>query len=96
VSASPLNKRVRLLNAARYRGLAARTRTLLAQRGWRGMAIGNSRITRRTSLIIYPIAHREAAVRLAAQLGFATAARPTGTEIVVLLGRDAARSGDNA
>ncbi|HEU4705490.1 MAG TPA: LytR C-terminal domain-containing protein, partial [Sphingomicrobium sp.] len=83
--------KIRLLNAARYQGLAARTRRLLAERGWRQLAIGNARRVRQTSIILYPANRRALARRLGAQFGIAIAKRASGTELVVLLGRDSAR-----
>jgi hypothetical protein len=82
--------KIRLLNAARHEGLAARTRRLLAQRGWRQLAIGNARRVRQSSLVLYPAHKRALAKRLAAQFGIAIAKHPSGTDLVVLLGRDAA------
>ena len=81
---------VRLLNAARVEGLAARTRSTLFDRGWRSMAIGNANATRARSLVLYPAHRRTTALSLARQFGFATAERASGREITVLLGRDAA------
>jgi hypothetical protein len=88
-SAGPV--RIRLLNAARYEGLAARTRRLLAQRGWRQLAIGNARRVRQSSLVLYPAHQRALAKRLAAQFGIALAKNASGTDVVVLLGRDSTR-----
>lgn len=82
---------IRLLNAARHQGLAARTRSLLAYRGWRQLGIGDSTRVRRTSLILYPPNRRATAERLAAQFGFPIARRASGNEFVMLLGRDAAK-----
>ena len=83
--------RIRLLNAARHQGLAARTRKLLALRGWRQLAIGDARRVRQTSLILYPANRRATAVRLGAQFGIPIAKRASGGEFVMLLGRDAAK-----
>lgn len=80
---------IRLLNAARYPKLAANAREMLAERGWRGLAIGDAPSVRRTSLILYPQAHRATAERLAAQFGYSVDRRVSGNAIVVLLGRDA-------
>lgn len=80
---------IRLLNAARYRGLAARTQKLLANRGWRQLAIGDATRVRRTSLILYPANRRATAERLAKQFGFPIEKRASGNEFVMLLGRDA-------
>jgi hypothetical protein len=82
---------IRLLNAARHQGLAARTRRLLANRGWRQLSIGDATRVRRTSLILYPPNRRATAERLAKQFGFPIAKRASGNEFVMLLGRDATR-----
>jgi hypothetical protein len=81
---------VRLLNAARVRGLAAVTRSTLFNRGWRGMAIGDAAAIRARSLVLYPAHRRNTALSLARQFGFETAQRSGGKDITVLLGRDAA------
>lgn len=83
--------KVRLLNAARVNRLAARTRSWLVARGWRGMAIGDAPVTRAHSLVLYPRGKRALAQRLSAQFGFAIAERASGSHVTVLLGRDAAR-----
>lgn len=83
--------KVRLLNAARVNRLAARTRSWLVARGWRGMAIGDAPATRAHSVILYPRGNRALAQRLSAQFGFAIAERASGRHVTVLLGRDAAR-----
>jgi|GEM_PF-2380710 len=82
---------IRLLNAARHQGLAARTRNLLADRGWRRMAIGDANRVRQTSLILYPPNRRGTAVRLGAQFGIPIAKRASGNEFVMLIGRDLAK-----
>lgn len=80
---------IRLLNAARAQGLAARTRNYLLDRGWRKIAIGDAPQVRATSVVYYP-AHRQATARsLAAQFGFRATQATKGNELVVLLGRDA-------
>jgi len=80
---------IRLLNAARHQGLAARTRNYLLDRGWRKIAIGDASEIRATSVVYYP-AHRQATARsLAAQFGFRATQATKGNELVVLLGRDA-------
>ncbi|HET7708022.1 MAG TPA: LytR C-terminal domain-containing protein [Sphingomicrobium sp.] len=80
---------VRLLNAARVNGLAARTRSTLLDRGWRSMAIGNAGAVRARSLVLYPAHRRTIALSLARQFGFAAARTTNGNQITVLLGRDA-------
>lgn len=81
---------VRLLNAARVQGLAARARSTLFDRGWRGIAIGDAGTARAQSLVLYPAHRRTTALSLARQFGFKAAQRASGREITVLLGRDAA------
>jgi hypothetical protein len=81
---------VRLLNAARVQGLAARTRSTLHDRGWRAIAIGDASFVRARSLVLYPAHRRSTALTLARQFGFAAAQRASGREITVLLGRDSA------
>jgi len=88
-SLSPV--KVRLLNAARVNKLAARTRTWLNSRGWRGLTIGDAPATRTRSVILYPAAQRMVAQRLSAQFGFPLSRRASGSNVVVLLGADAAR-----
>ena len=80
-----------LLNAARSAGLAARTRTYLAQRGWSRITVGNAPRTLTASTILYPASRRATAVRLANQFGFALRHVPSadGT-LIIFLGRDAA------
>ena len=82
---------IRLLNAARSQGLAARIRSFLSGRGWRRLAIGNAPGVRDKSLIVYPAEARAAAARLATQLGVRTVREERAPEIVLLLGRDLAR-----
>jgi hypothetical protein len=90
-TAAARRERILVLNAARRQGLAARTRGMLAQRGWHKLAIGDARRVRQTSLILYPASRRSVALRLGAQFGIPIARQASGKEIVVLLGRDATR-----
>ena len=81
---------VRLLNAARRQGLAARTRETLLDRGWRKIAIGDAAQVRARSIVLYP-ANREAlGKRVAAQFGFTSAVNHQSDDVLVLLGHDAA------
>jgi tetratricopeptide (TPR) repeat protein len=82
---------IRVLNAARYQGLAARTRRLLYSQGWRRLAIGDAPRVRSSSLVLFPATQETRAKSLAAQLGFRAASTSGGDSIIVLLGRDAAR-----
>jgi hypothetical protein len=81
---------VRVLNAARVDRLAANTRRLMAQRGWKNVVIGNAAAVRARSIVLYPAHFRAAAQRLALQLGFRSAARAGTGGVTVLLGSDAA------
>jgi len=85
----------RLLNAARVEGLAARTRGKLVARGWTGIAIGDAPAMRSNTLVLYPQYRRKMALKLATQFGFTHLQSFSGSEIVVLLGRDAASSKDS-
>jgi hypothetical protein len=81
---------IRLLNAARYQGLAARTRTVLLGRGWRQIEIGDAPQVRATSLVVYPASRQILGRSLAAQFGFRSVVTGKSGQLVVLLGRDAA------
>jgi hypothetical protein len=81
---------IRLLNAARSQGLAARTRAYLMARGWRKIEIGDANAVRETSLIMYPEGRLTTGRSLASQFGFRPGVRQQGQVIVVYLGRDAA------
>ena len=80
---------VRLLNAARYQGLAARTRLTLRRNGWERVSIGDAGRIRQKSLVLYSPATAAAARRLAAQFGFGIAKDARPGPLTVLLGRDA-------
>ena len=82
-----------LLNAARVQGLAARTRDYLSGRGFSSASIGDAPVVRAKSLIVYSPTDAVRAERLAAQFGFALQRRTAEKSgVVILLGRDAARS----
>jgi len=91
IPAQPAVVRLRLLNAARQQGLAARTRSVLASRGWRDVVIGDADRTRDRSLVLYSEATAEHAQQLARRLGFALARDARPGALTILLGRDAAR-----
>jgi tetratricopeptide (TPR) repeat protein len=88
VAAPPV---ARLLNAARRQGLAADTRARLLERGWKRIEIGDAPAVREKTLVLYPQSQQAAARRLASQFGFAHLRPFAGPDIIVLLGRDAAR-----
>jgi tetratricopeptide (TPR) repeat protein len=88
LNTGPVVPNVRLLNAARSQGLAARTRGYLLARGWRGIDIGDANAVRASSLVLYPAGRQAAGRHLAAQFGARSAITQQGRQIVVLLGRD--------
>jgi tetratricopeptide (TPR) repeat protein len=81
---------IRLLNAARRQGLAARSREYLLGRGWRKIEIGDSTELREQSVVLYPAARQALGRSLAAQFGFRARPSDNGNVFVILLGRDAA------
>jgi hypothetical protein len=83
---------VRLLNAARYQGLAARTRVALNRKGWNRVSIGDAAKVRERSLVLYSPATMAAAQKLAAEFGFGIARESRPGPLTVLLGRDAVRA----
>ena len=89
-AASTARPNIRLLNAARSQGLAARTRNVLLGRGWRLIGIGDAAEIRATSLVLYPASRQALGRSLAAQFGFRSAVTGKSDQLVVLLGRDAA------
>jgi len=86
-AATPVRS-VRLLNAARREGLAARHREQLRGAGWRSVAIGDAPHTRKSSLILYPTSQGGEARRLADSLRIAAMRPQVRADILVLLGRD--------
>jgi tetratricopeptide (TPR) repeat protein len=87
-----LQPAVTLLNAARVQGLAARTRSYLAARGFAAARIGDAPAVRKQSAILYAAADAPRAERIAAQFGFALERREgANAGLIILLGRDAAR-----
>lgn len=80
---------VRLLNAARSQGLAARTRAYLLARGWRKIEIGDADSVRESTMVMYPAGRQATGRSLAAQFPVRAGLQQQGQVIVVLLGRDA-------
>lgn len=79
---------VQVLNAARSPGIAASARMVLAQRGWRRIAIGDAPAVLHRSEVLYPRSHAALGRRLAAQFGVA-AHMAERDNVVLILGRDA-------
>jgi hypothetical protein len=86
-AAAPVRS-VRLLNAARRQGLAARHREQLRGAGWRSVAIGDAPHVRTSSLVLYPAGQRGEARRLADSLRIAAMRPQARADILILLGRD--------
>ncbi|WP_051531884.1 LytR C-terminal domain-containing protein [Sphingomonas sp. URHD0057] len=82
---------IRVLNAAQRQGLAAQSRAVLLDRGWRKIEIGNAD-ARARSVVFYPIARRTLGRSLAAQFGFPAQPVANSNVLVVVLGRDAPRN----
>jgi tetratricopeptide (TPR) repeat protein len=82
---------VEILNAARINRLAARTRLIAVGKGWSNVSVGDAGAVRSDSVVLYPLAARLTAARLAAQFGFRAEHDPNRKHITVLLGQDAAR-----
>lgn len=81
---------IQILNAGRREGMAARARSILLDRGWRRIAIGDAPATRNESVVLYPASRSMLGRSLAAQFGFRSVMSPGTDVLVVLLGRDAA------
>lgn len=81
---------IRLLNAARVQGLAARNREYLLDRGWRKIEIADASAVRDRSLVLYPAMRPQTGRSLAAQFGFRAQPTMSSDVFVILLGRDAA------
>jgi Flp pilus assembly protein TadD len=79
---------VQVLNAAQAQGIAASARSVLLNRGWRRIAVGNAPATQEKSVVLYPRSRARLGRSLAAQFG--VGARMVERDILVLvLGRDA-------
>jgi hypothetical protein len=78
---------VQVLNAARSQGIAASARSVLTDRGWRRIAIGDAPAVRQTSVVLYPKERAKLGRSLARQFGI-KARMVAGKTLVVLLGRD--------
>ena len=81
---------VQVLNAARRQGLAGSARTVLLDRGWRRIAVGDAPQLRDRSVVLYPRSRAKLGRSLAAQFGVRSQASD-GEVMVLVLGRDAIR-----
>jgi tetratricopeptide (TPR) repeat protein len=89
-SAAAARTGIQVLNAARSGGLAARARTVLFDRGWRGVRIGDAPHVRASSIVYYPANRSALGRRLAAQFGIHMLLARESGGLIVMLGRDAA------
>jgi hypothetical protein len=78
---------VQVLNAARVQGLAASARTVLVNRGWRKIAIGDAAQAQQQSIVLYPRDRAGLGRSLAAQFGIGSR-MVEGDVLVLVLGRD--------
>ena len=78
-----------VLNAARVAGIAARTRDVLATRGFGRSRIGDAAMIARHSEIRFAPAQRARAMRLAAQLPFARPVAVASGPLTLVIGRNA-------
>lgn len=79
---------IQVLNAARTQGIAGSARTVLLNRGWRRIAVGDAPAIRQKSVVLYSRNRARLGLSLAAQFG--VGARMVERDILVLvLGRDA-------
>jgi len=90
VTTAAVRPNIRLLNAARVQGLAARNRSYLLDRGWRKIEIGDATATRERSIVFYPAMRPMLGRSLAAQFGFRAQPTDSSEVFVVVLGRDSA------
>jgi Tfp pilus assembly protein PilF len=79
---------VQVLNAARTQGIAGSARTVLLNRGWRRIDVGDAPATREKSVVLYSRNRAKLGKSLAAQFGVAS--RMVERDgLVLVLGRDA-------
>lgn len=78
---------VQILNAARSQGIAASARTVLLDRGWRKIAVGDAPAILHKSVVLYPKSRTALGRRLAAQFGVG-AQMAERDNVVLILGRD--------
>jgi hypothetical protein len=88
LASAPGHPNVRILNAARSQGLAASARTVLVDRGWRKVAVGDAPATQRQSVVLYPKGQGALGRRLARQFGVA-AQMAERNDVLLVLGHDA-------
>lgn len=87
LASQPGRPNVQILNAARSQGLAASARTVLMDRGWRKIAVGDAPATLHKSVVLYPKGRAALGHRLAAQFGV-SAQMAQRDNVVLVLGRD--------
>jgi hypothetical protein len=87
LASPPGHPNVQILNAARSQGLAASARTVLLDRGWRKIVVGNAPALLHKSVVLYPKSRAALGHRLAAQFGV-SAQMAERDNVVLVLGRD--------
>ena len=89
--AAPRTVPLRILNAVGRLGQAGRMRGYLRNLGWARLSVGDASVRRAASVVIAPPGMSGEARALARSLPFRATVRtaPTGSQIVLILGRDA-------
>ena len=87
LASQPGRPNVQILNAARSQGLASSARTVLLDRGWRRIAVGDAPALLHKSVVLYPKSRTALGHRLAAQFGVG-AQLTERDNVVLVLGRD--------
>jgi tetratricopeptide (TPR) repeat protein len=80
---------VQVVNAARRQGIARSARSVLLDRGWRRIAVGDATEIRQKSVVLYPKNRSALGRSLARQFGVASR-ESNGDRLVLVLGQDAA------
>lgn len=79
---------VQVVNAARRQGIARSARSVLLDRGWRRIAVGDANEIRQKSVVLYPKNRSALGRSLARQFGIASR-ESNGDRLLLVLGQDA-------
>jgi len=81
---------VQVVNAARRQGIARSARSVLLDRGWRRIAVGDATEIRQKSVVLYPKNRSALGRSLARQFGIASR-QSDGDRVLLVLGQDAVK-----
>lgn len=81
---------VQVVNAARRQGIARSARSVLLDRGWRRIAVGDATEIRQKSVVLYPKNRSALGRSLARQFGIASR-ESNGDRVLLVLGQDAVK-----